>query len=175
MGKMSELMLKMLAEINDNLKKYALQTWEDLGLTYSEVMILSITAEAEKFHEPVHKSQLAKRLGLTKAAITQSCNKLEKKGYIENYVADFNMKNHYLRLNDEIRKSIESRCYNMNLCLQHFIDSVGEENIVLLMDLLKEFNNAVLRLSEHRCDSAFMLNGNESQNNFPIFDDNDDK
>lgn len=175
MKTMSELMLKMLAETNDNLKKYTLQTWEDLGLTYSEIMILSITCEAEKSHELVHKSQLAKQLGLTKSAITQFCNKLEKKGYIEYYVAEYNMKNHYLKLNDDIRKSIESRCYNMNLCLQHFIDNVGEENVMLLMDLLKEFNNVVLRLSEHRCDSAYTLNGDKNQNNFPIFDDNDDK
>lgn len=175
MGKMSELMLKMLAETNDNLKKYALQTWEDLGLTYNEIMILSITAEAEKFHEPVHKSQLAKRLGLTKSAITQFCNKLKNKGYIEFYVADANMKNHYLRLNDDIRKSIESRCYNMDLCLQHFIDNVGEENVVLLMDLLKEFNNAVVRLSEHRCGSAYTLKGKGSHNSSYIFDENDDK
>lgn len=171
---MSELMLKMLAETNSNLKKYALQTWEDLGLTFNEIMILSIVAEADKFHEPIHKSQLAKRLGLTKAAITQFCNKLKAKGYIDFYVADTNMKNHYLRLTDEIRKSIESRCYNMNICLQHFIDSVGEENVILLMDILKEFNTAIIRLSQHRCDSSYAPNDSIKLDEFSTFGYNDD-
>lgn len=159
MGKMSELMLKMLAETNEAIRNYALQTWEDLGLTYSEIMILAIIDESEKVKEPIHKSQIAKRLGLSKPAITQFCNKLKNKGYIDYYVTNANMKNHYLKLGDAVRESVDSRCYNMNVALQHFLNNVGEENVVLLMDLLKEFNNALTRLSTHRCDSAYNLTG----------------
>ncbi len=162
MGKMSELMLKTLAETNDEIRKYALQTWEDLGLTYSEIMILAIINESERVKEPIHKSQIAKRLGLTKSAVTQFCNKLRKKGYIEDFATDGNMKNHYLKLDDSVRESVDSRCYNMNVAMQNFLDNVGEENVVLLMDILKEFSNTALRLSSHRDANPYNITGLDS-------------
>ncbi len=174
MKNVNELLLKLLAETNDNLKNYILQTWEDLNLTYSEVMILAIISEAEKSNTVVHKSQIAKRLGLTKSAITQFCNKLQNKGYIDYYVADSNLKNHYLKLTDDVRKSVESRCEIMDGCLQNFIDNVGEENIVLLMDLMKEFNNAIIRLSSQRYEEDYFRKKEKNKKNFLDFDENDD-
>ena len=54
--------------------------------------------------------------------------------------------NHYLQLYNNLRKSIESRCETMNNNLNKFIEKVGEENIVLFMDLLSEFDKTLLNV-----------------------------
>ncbi len=144
MSNISERLLNKITQTLHLLKGYVFSTWNGLDLNYSEALILYIIDESERIKCPIHKSQIAKRLNITKAAVTQFCNKLEKKGYITSYVANDNKKNHYLQLESSLKKSIESRCETMNNNLQKFIDNVGEENIILFMDLLNEFDKTIL-------------------------------
>ncbi len=145
MSLISERLFNKLTETLDLLKNYMFSTWKGLDLNYSEALILYIIDESERIKAPIHKSQIAKRMNITKAAVTQFCNKLEKKGYISSYITADNKKNHYLQLEESLRKSIEGRCEIMNNNLQKFVDSVGEENIVLFMDLLNEFDKTLLK------------------------------
>ena len=145
MSNISERLFNKLTETLDLLKSYVFATWKGLDLNYSEALILYIIEESERIKSPIHKSQIAKRLNITKAAVTQFCNKLEKKGYISSYISQDNKKNHYLQLDDSLRKSIESRCETMNSNLQKFTDQIGEENIVLFMDLLDQFDKTILQ------------------------------
>ena len=146
MSIISERLLNKITETLDLLKSYAFSNWKGLDLNYSEALILSIISESERIKCPIHKSQIAKRLNITKAAVTQFCNKLEKKGYISSYTTEDNKKNHYLQLDNNLRKSIESRCETMNNNLNKFIEKVGEENIELFMDLLGEFDKTLLNV-----------------------------
>ena len=146
MSLISERLFKKLNETLELLKRYISSTWKGLDINYSEAFILYIIDESEHIKVPIHKSQIAKRLNITKAAVTQFCNKLEKKGYITSYVTDENKKNHYLQLESSLKKSIEARCEIMHNNLQKFVDSVGEENIVLFMDLLNEFDKTLVKV-----------------------------
>lgn len=143
MSNVSERLFNKINETLTNLKDFILETWKGLDLNYSEAFILYLIAESEKIGEPLHKSQIAKRMRLTKAAVTQFCNKLQKKGYITSYITEDNKKNHYLALDDNLRKSIDGRCEIMNNNLNKFITQVGEENIVLFIDLMREFNKTL--------------------------------
>ena len=143
MPNITERLFIKISQTIDLIKNYILQTWKGLDINYSEAFILYIIADSEKANIPIHKSQIAKRMHITKAAITQFCNKLEKKGYISSYVAEDNKKNHYLALDDNLRKSIEARCELMSNNLNTFVGNVGEENITLFLDLLSEFNKSL--------------------------------
>lgn len=143
MSNISERLFHKINETLDNLKDFVLETWKGLDLNYSEAFILYIIADAEKADEPIHKSQIAKRMRITKAAVTQFCNKLQKRGYITSYIAEDNKKNHYLQLDDNLRKSIMARCDIMNNNLQRFVAKVGEENIVIFIELLNEFDKSL--------------------------------
>ena len=82
MSLISERLFNKLTETLDLLKNYMFSTWKGLDLNYSEALILYIIDESERIKAPIHKSQIAKRMNITKAAVTQFYNKLEKKGYI---------------------------------------------------------------------------------------------
>lgn len=144
MTNITERLFNKISQTLDLIKNYVLDTWKGLDINYSEAFILYIITECEHANIPIHKSQIAKRMNITKAAITQFCNKLEKKGYITSYVSVDNKKNHYLAIDEKLKESIEARCDLMNNNLQKFVGKVGEENIVLFLDLINEFNKSLV-------------------------------
>lgn len=114
-------------------------------LCFTELCILSILYMDV---EPVNLSSLSKKIGVSKAAISQSVDKLDKKMYVERYQAEADRKTIYLRLTDKGKEYEKKNVEKIMNITDKIIDIVGQEdseNLIRIADKFIEAARSVLK------------------------------
>ena len=105
----------------------------------TEMRLINEVLEADYEGQRLISTQLAKRLGVTRSAVSQIVNKLEKQGVIVRTADEVDRKIAYIELSDTSAKAYQTE---LKYCLD-FVDKTvekfGEEKLKKLCDLSSEF------------------------------------
>jgi len=117
-------------------------------LYYAETRML----DAVYRNPRVNAVQLSRQMGITRGAVTQMSNRLEKKGYIDRFRREGNNKVKYYRLT-ELGQAVKARhddyhkAANRKIC--EYIKSLGSQEVEIIIDFLKVIKD--LPISEFEC------------------------
>lgn len=136
---MSCFVVKEILELWDMLEQDKKQP-HDYGtgilLSHSEVSLLDIIEQ----YPTANASRISSLLGITKGAVTQTCQKLTKKGLITTVQVEGNKKEKYFRLTpvgNETRDGYLHAHQEANQRLCEYFSSLEAENIDVIFSFLK--------------------------------------
>lgn len=84
-------------------------------------------------------TQLADSLGITRSAVSQTVNKLEKKGVLKRIPSDYDRKIAYIELTDNARVEYEKQKKSVCADLEKVKALMGENNLKQLVELTTLF------------------------------------
>ena len=91
-------------------------------------------------------TQIAKKIGLTRSAVSQMVNRLEERGVVKRVPDAVDRKIAYIELSnkaiEQLKKQKESYC----LFVEDVIQEFGEENLEKLFSMLERFGETVSNL-----------------------------
>lgn len=139
-------------EINEYLSQFIqiIKEVEELDL-FSETaklsrtefrMIREILMEREKGREII-SSELARRLGITRSAVSQIVTKLENSGIMKRVSAPDDRKIAYVQLSDRSLAVFNEQCAHANAIMAYVGERLGDEKMHELVALYKEFCGAL--------------------------------
>ncbi len=141
-------------EINEYLLKLfqTLKDMEDLDLfadaaklTKTEFrLIREILLEWERGKDII-SSELARRLGITRSAVSQVVTKLEKQDIVKRTPSPNDHKIAYIKLSDRCLAIFEEQCREANAIMEYVVDELGEEKMQQLISVYDEFAAALGR------------------------------
>ena len=141
-------------EINEYLLKLfqTLKDMEDLNL-FSDAAKLSKTEfrlvrEIVMEHEKgngIISSELSRRLGVTRSAVSQIVTKLEKQDIVKRVAAPNDRKIAYIQLSDRCYGIFEEQCKQANAIMERVVEELGTEKMKLLISVYDEFADALSR------------------------------
>ena len=88
-------------------------------------------------------SDLAKLLGVTRSAVSQMVNKLEKNNVVMRVPDDKDRKIAYIKLSNNSRAVFEEQCKEANETMSRIVAEVGEDKAKAFFDLYEEFRKAI--------------------------------
>ena len=98
-------------------------------LTKTEFRLLQeVVMEQEKGRDII-SSELARRLGITRSAISQIVNKLERENIVKRAAAEFDRKIAYIRLSDYARSMFVKQCERANAVMEELERQFGKERL----------------------------------------------
>ncbi|MBQ5926798.1 MAG: MarR family transcriptional regulator [Clostridia bacterium] len=116
----------------------------------TEMRFIGEILEAEYEGKRLISTQLAKRLGITRSAISQIANKLEAQGVIVRVADEINAKIAYIQLSENAMKTYESELeYCLNF-VQALVEKFGVKKLETLCSLSKEFVGLVETVKEEK-------------------------
>ena len=98
-------------------------------LTKTEFRLIREDILERKKGGEIISSELAKRLGVTRSAISQIVMKLENKGIVKRVPSKTDKKIAYVRLSDAAESAFERHCLCANRFMQEVISEFGEERM----------------------------------------------
>ena len=98
-------------------------------LTETEFNLISIVTEKMEENENINLSSLSNMLNITRSAVTQIVNKLEKKGYIEKYTLSTNKKEIYLKIGSKAIEQYNKVMDRIVLFFERLFEEVGQEGM----------------------------------------------
>jgi len=135
-------------ELNENLVKF-IQVSKDMencnlfsdtaSLSRTEFRLLrEVIIEQEK-GKKIISSELSRRLGVTRSAISQIVTKLEKRGIVQRTDAENDRKIAYIQLSDNALTLFEQQCSQANEIAEKVEKKLGPEKLNKLLELYDEF------------------------------------
>jgi DNA-binding MarR family transcriptional regulator len=114
------------------------------GLSIVEVFLMSVVYEnALDSTNNVTMKEIRENLFATKAAVSQTLNALEKKGYIARDVDKNNRRNIIVTLTPEGRSALHDCTELFHTKLDMFIENLGKENAKQVMALTEKMIEAM--------------------------------
>ncbi len=117
-------------------------------LSKTEFRLIREVVLADREGRGIISSELARSLGVTRSAVSQTVSKLEDRGIVRREGALGNDKIAYIRLTDEAEAVFEAQCEQANRIIESVIDTVGERKITTLVRIYDEFSAALRRARE---------------------------
>ena len=106
---------------------------EAAKLTKTEFrLVREIVAEGEKGRDII-SSELARRLGVTRSAISQIVNKLEARGVVKRVPSSTDRKTAYIRLSERTVSVFEEQCREANAVMEYVLHDLGEKRVQALI------------------------------------------
>ncbi|MCJ7856817.1 MarR family transcriptional regulator [Lachnospiraceae bacterium NSJ-143] len=130
-----------LSEFDENLKC----TVEDENFVNTEMNIVKLIKE----HEGIHVTGIAELLGVTKGAVSQVTNKLEKKGVIVKEKDENNLSRLILRLTpkgEQLYDVHEAFHAELNDLISDTLKNCSDENKVFLKSFLDAVETKILKI-----------------------------
>ena len=124
-------------------------------LSETEFKLISLVTRAQENHENINLTTISTEVDVTRSAITQIVNKLEKKDYIEKYSLSTNKKEIYLRIG---KKAIEQYDYIISKVSEFFerlCEAIGQEGVENLEKYL-EISKKIGREMKGECDKCLV-------------------
>ena len=90
-------------------------------------------------------SELARRLGITRSAVSQVVTKLEQRDVVKRVAAPDDKKIAYICLSDRSTAIFEEQCKQANAIIEHVVSDLGEEKVKKLIADYEEFSEALRR------------------------------
>lgn len=96
-------------------------------LSKTEFRLLQEVLSEQKRGNSVISSELARRLGVTRSAVSQIITRLEKKDIVKRIPSQTDRKTAYICLSDYVAREVELRCKRANECMERVAAAFGEE------------------------------------------------
>ena len=118
------------------------------ALSKTEFRLLrEVVYEQEKGKEII-SSELARRLGITRSAISQIVGKLEERGIVERASSPTDRKIAYVRLSERSRAFYENQCRRVNAIMELVEQDLGAEKLEGLISSLRDLSDAINRAKQ---------------------------
>ena len=117
-------------------------------LSQTEFRLLrEVLMEQEKGKEII-SSELARRLGITRSAVSQIVTKMEKNGIVKRVDSPVDKKFAYVHLTDDTRAVFEAQCEQANATMEKITAAYGEEKLRKLLKQFDEFMETFKKVCE---------------------------
>ena len=115
-------------------------------LTKTEFRLLrEIAIEGENGNDII-SSELARRLGITRSAVSQIVSKLEKQNIVVRTSSAVDRKIAYVRFSEQSRAIFEEQCRQANCLIEEVVNELGIEKMETLVSSFHEFVTAIKRV-----------------------------
>lgn len=117
---------------------------------HSEINLLNAISQ----YPHLNAIDLADKMGVTRAAITQMAKRLEERGFIIRYAKAGNKKEKFFQLTEvaqAIKAGHDSYHQEANVQICAYLKTLEEQEILIIMDFLNQLTN--LPISEFECIS----------------------
>lgn len=104
-------------------------------------MLREICLEAEK-GKCIISSELARRLGVTRSAVSQIVTKLEKQGVVCRKASDTDHKIAYVQLSASARAVFEEQCEQANAFIEKVVADYGADKMDTLLSMFFELEKS---------------------------------
>lgn len=108
-------------------------------------LLKEIVLEGEK-GKSIISSELAKRLGITRSAVSQIVTKLEQENIVKRVAAPDDRKIAYVQLSENAMKVFEEQLAKINAFMERVVTVFGEEKMHEFVSLYDEFAGIVKTL-----------------------------
>ena len=116
----------------------------------TELRLLSEVVAAKTEGKRLISTQLAKRLGITRSAVSQTVNRLETQGVIKRVGADTDKKIAYVELSEEILDAYATDIANCEKFVGGLVEEFGVENFEQMCALTEQFVSLVKKKVKNR-------------------------
>lgn len=110
-------------------------------LSQTEFRLLrEVILEQEKGGEII-SSELARRLSITRSAVSQIVSKLEQRDIVKRVDSPVDKKIAYVHLSDSARAIFEEQCAQANVFIDTIVKTYGEDKLKKFLKMFDEFVN----------------------------------
>ena len=110
-------------------------------------LLQEVVIEQEKGNDII-SSELARRLGVTRSAVSQIVTKLEEKNIVKRTAAEFDRKIAYIRLSDYAYSMFVKQCEQANAAMEELGKQFGMERLDKFIDEYDELCKAFCKIVE---------------------------
>ena len=122
--------------------------WGKAKLSRTEFRILWEVANEQCVGRDIISSELARRIGITRSAVSQIVAKLEKNGIVKRVGSEYDRKIAYIRLTDEAKETFLQQARQANEFADRVLAEFGKERLDKLLDESREFSELCYRLAD---------------------------
>ena len=127
-------------------KREAIAFTKNSPFNHTEIRLIGEITLEERKGKKLISTELAKRLGVTRSAISQIVNKLEGKGVVKRVADEVDRKIAYIELTDETKKAYANEREKWREKVSAIVQEFGEENIDKLLQQMNEFIDIAMRI-----------------------------
>lgn len=110
-----------------------------VNITQTEFRLIREIALEREAGRNIISSELARRLNITRSAVSQLVNKLEKRGIVERASSPTDRKIFYVILTESALEVFQRQCDEANKLFEYVVEKFGKSNIDKLIELYEEF------------------------------------
>lgn len=121
---------------------------KDKEMSHRDFMVLDAILKLNPIDRYVKMSELSAHFQVTPAAISQTVNTLEKKGWVERIHLEHDRRSVYVKVKEEAIQHMRKKGDLMKKNLASFITMLGEDDAQALIRILEK---AILYTKEHPC------------------------
>ncbi len=114
-------------------------------LSRTEFRLLREVIMEEEKGRSIISSELARRLGITRSAISQIVTKLEQRGVVKRVDSPTDRKIAYIRLSDNTLTVFNDQCKEANEIMTRVVELLGEDKMRTFFAQYEEFETAVTK------------------------------
>ncbi len=107
-------------------------------------LIREIVMEGEQ-GKNIISSEIARRLGITRSAVSQVITKLEQRDIVKRVPSGTDRKTFYILLSERCISLFEEQCREANAIMERVVADLGEEKMRQLISIYDEFSLALAR------------------------------
>ncbi len=144
--KSNEIFLRLIERAREveNMDYYMGQT----GLNKTEFRLLREVVFAEQKGETIISSEIARRIGVTRSAVSQIVTKLEKESIVKRTPSMEDKKTAYLGLTDSAKECFEKLLVGVNDFMQRVIAVYGEERMKSFISEYDELYRVIVQVKK---------------------------
>lgn len=121
-------------------------------LSRTEFRLLREVILEEEKGKHIISSELARRLGVTRSAISQIVTKMENRGIVNRIDSPTDRKIAYICLSDSSRALFEAQCAKANETMRRVVEIYGEDRIKKFFAEYDELHKVVRRVEKERAE-----------------------
>ena len=120
------------------------------NLSRTEFRLLrEVILESEK-GKNIISSELARRLGITRSAVSQIVTKMEQRGIVKRVASPTDRKIAYICLSESTMAVFEEQCRHANETMQRIVDIYGEDKIRIFFEEYDALRKVVDQVMKER-------------------------
>ena len=117
-------------------RKLAQSVTLDLGVSFGEFIVMKGISEHSRCNEDFRISEVMEFLSVTKPAVSQMLNNLEKKGYVTRQISESDRRRIKVSLTESGSETVERLTDYFDRGLAETANRIGEDDITRLIGLL---------------------------------------
>ena len=121
--------------------------WGKAKLSRTEFRILWEVANEQCEGRDIISSELARRIGITRSAVSQIVAKLEKNGIVKRVGSEYDRKIAYIRLTDEAKETFLQQARQAHVFAERVLAEFGRERLDKLLEESRVFAETCERLA----------------------------